>query len=286
MELSACAKVNLGLAVIARRGDGYHEVETWMARLSLADTLEVTLGSEPGVSLTLLGAEDLPSGPENLAVRAAEAYLRRWVELTSRSAPGVHISLTKRIPVAAGLGGGSSDAGATLRALAALLPLPDAQRHGAELARLAAALGSDVPFFAADMAFAVAKGRGERLSPAPELRAPLVLVNPGLRVSAADAYGALVGFSPRLRVEDLAARLAEGAEPRWHNALQAGVQRAHPVIRDVVNALKGAGLMGAIMSGSGSTCFGVASSEEHARAAAEDLAAQHPGWWVRQTFSG
>lgn len=284
LELEARAKVNLGLAVIARRGDGFHEVETWLARISLADTVVMGLVDEPGVALALVGTVDLPVGSDNLAVRAATAYLGLWTELSGHPAPGVRIELTKRIPIAAGLGGGSSDAGAVLRGLTRLLPLP-APSEGA-LQRLAAGLGSDVPFFAADMAFALAKGRGERLGPAPELRGHLVLVNPGLAVSAADAYRALVGFSSRLRVATLAERLAQGEEPRWHNALQAGVQRAHPVIREVIAVLKEAGAKGAIMSGSGSTCFGLAIDDEQARKVADEVAARRPDWWVRHVVCG
>lgn len=286
LELNANAKVNLGLAVIARRGDGFHEVETWMARISLADTLVVTIVEDPGVTLSLQGVHDVPVDGTNLAVRAAEAYLGRLAELTGATAPGVRIDLTKRVPVAAGLGGGSSDAGAVLRALTELLPLPDTASSRDEVLKLAAALGSDVPFFAADMAFALAKGRGERLAPAPAYLGHLVLVNPGLHVSAADAYRSLVGFSPRLKVESLLERLANGEEPRWHNALQAGVQRAHPVIRDVIGALKTAGARGALMSGSGSTCFGLAADAAEAHSMVEEISAARPEWWVHHVVTG
>lgn len=301
ITMTASAKVNLGLAVMARRGDGYHEVETWLARISLADTLAVTLVDEAGVSLSVTadaavpgsdgasgGASDgAPAGSDNLAWRAADAYLSRWGELTEANPPGVRLALGKRIPVAAGLGGGSSDAGAALRALAALLPLPlEAHERDAEIGKLAAALGADVAFFAADAAFALAKGRGERLLAAPSAACRLVLANPGVRVSAAEAYAWLVGFSPRLKLADIAARLAAGEEPRWHNALQPGVQRAHPVVRETVNALKDLGLMGAMMSGSGATCFAVAPDESRAEAAVAELSAARPSWWVRSAVSG
>lgn len=288
LAVAAHAKVNLGLAVLARRGDGYHEVETWLARIDLHDSVLVTVDAAAGggVSLTVVGggtADGVPGGAANLAARAAEAYLRLRSEATGAKTGGVSITLSKHVPVAAGLGGGSSDAGAVLRALAQLLPLPGPPDW---LARLAASIGSDVPFFAADLSSALARGRGERLSPAPAVEAHLVLANPGVAVSAAEAYAALVGFSPRLKVEKLAQELAGSGEPRWHNALQPGVQRAYPVVRRVVETLKAAGLRSVIMSGSGPTCFGVARSAAEADAIAARVAAEEPDWWVRSAVTG
>src|SRR5690606_27998633 len=128
-RLQARCKVNLGLAVLARRGDGYHQIETVMARLALADELEVALSEPPegaeAVALEVVTDRDgreaghlratpaaaTPQGADNLAVRAAEAYLAAWREVTGAASPGVRLRLTKRVPVAAGLGGGSADAG-------------------------------------------------------------------------------------------------------------------------------------------------------------------------------
>lgn len=283
---AAHAKVNLGLAVIARRGDGYHEVETLMARIALADTVRVRLVGEPSVAAIMTyqdGARDasLPGGRDNLAVRAAEAYLEaRCVADPQAPALGARIYLDKRIPVAAGLGGGSSNAAAVLRALAALAPA------GVEVEALARALGSDVPFFLADVPLALARGRGERLMPMdlPAIAStPLVLANPGFGVSAGEAYAALVGFTPRLRADRLLERLETGEEPGWSNALQPGVLRVQPKIREVLAALKDAGLRGALMSGSGPTCFAVARSDAHAVDAARALAEAHEDWWTTTT---
>jgi 4-diphosphocytidyl-2-C-methyl-D-erythritol kinase len=285
----AHAKLNLGLAVIARRGDGYHEIETLMARISLADEVRVRLTGTPGVTFEASYEEGaagavragaaLPSGSDNLAVRAAESYLTGRHAQAPRSADvGVHITLAKRIPIAAGLGGGSSDAAAVLRALASLLP------SEVDVARLARDLGSDVPFFLLDAPLAVARGRGERLTP---LEPPVdrggrrwVLVNPGFGVSAREAYEALVGFSPRLRVERVLGRLAAGEDPGWSNALQPGVLRLRPQVREVLASLRDAALRGVVMSGSGPTCFGVAVNEAEAEAAAAALRAAHPAWWT------
>src|SRR5690606_27267931 len=165
-------------------------------------------GREAG-HLRATPAAATPQGADNLAVRAAEAYLAAWREVTGAASPGVRLRLTKRVPVAAGLGGGSADAGATLRALANLLPAD------LDLAAFALRLGSDVPFFVLDVPAALAKGRGERLTPVEVPAAHLVLATPPLAVSAAEGYASLVGFSPRLRHEQALAALARGEEPGW-----------------------------------------------------------------------
>lgn len=255
LALEARAKVNLGLAVLGRRPDGFHEIDTLMARLELADRL--TLEPRPqGIALTVTGAE-LPAGRGNLAYRAAEAYLAAagWPG-------GVALRLKKRVPVAAGLGGGSSDAAAVLRGLARLYPAP------VDLLALAAGLGSDVPFFVLDVSAARATGRGEGLEPCALPPLALVLVNPGVAVSAADAY----------------AWLERGRMGR--NALEPGVVRRHPVVGEALAALRAAGLRDVLMSGSGATCFGVAANEGEARAVARALAKRQPGWWVRPTRTG
>lgn len=302
----AHGKVNLGLAVMARRGDGYHQIETLMARLALADRVTVRL-VEPGAaapgSVVLrveldeeLKARSVAGGglpqvaDDNLVVRAARAYLAAWSEVTGASPPAVELELEKRLPIAAGLGGGSSDAAATLRALQRVLPAgatarsgPDAAAamdEGIDIVALAATLGSDVPFFAADLAAALARGRGERLDPLNLPPAWLVLAKPPLAVSAAEAYAELVGFSPRLKVPALLAALAADEPPAWRNALQAGVMRSRPVVREVIGLLRQAGLRSPLMSGSGPTCFALAADEDQALSTAQDLKTANPQLWV------
>lgn len=290
MRLAAPAKVNLGLAVLARRGDGYHEVETLMARLDLADEVAVSVRQDRPGAVTLAvrpepapsdpvwhaaALADVPTGVDNLAVQAARAYQQAYQAQAGAAAPGVHIDLMKRVPVAAGLGGGSSDAAAVLLAMEAQL------RAGLELDKIASALGSDVPFFVAGARAAVARGRGERLHPVEMPRLALVLAKPEITVSAADAYAALVGFTPRLKHEAALAALTAGEEPRWRNGLQAGVVRAHPSLRALLEEMRGTGLRGVLMSGSGPTCFGVADDLGAAQAAAHELARRHPELWVR-----
>ncbi len=130
---------------------------------------------------------------------------------------------------------------------------------------------------------ALAKGRGERLSELEPPRLDLVLVNPGFAVSASAAYTNLIGFTPRLKFERSLERLAAGEEPRWPNALQPGVLRLRPELRGVLAAMRGAGLLGVLMSGSGPTCFGVARGAEHAAEAAAAIRAAEPACWVLST---
>src|SRR5690606_33591420 len=222
----APGKVNLGLAVLTRRGDGFHELETLFARLELADELELALlRDRPGEVDMSVEADPYPGAPEWFAASVAA------------------------LPADAGLGGGSSDAGAARRALVRLVP------GEVDVPALALELGSDVPFFVSGASAALARGRGERLLPAAVPALPLVLAKPALTVSAAEAYAALVGFTGRLGHEAALAALARGEEPGWRNGLQAGVMRAHGEVRELLKDLRDLGLRGVLMSGSGPTCF-------------------------------
>lgn len=311
LTCEARCKVNLGLSVMARRGDGYHQIETIMARLTLADTLEIALrepetgredidlrvvaaapsqggGDEPVAVATSPEPNDmvardvwaLPTNSDNLVVKAAAAYLGSWARSTGRNPPAIDMTLVKRLPVAAGLGGGSADAAATLRGLERLLPA------GVDTMALAKALGSDVPFFVAGHAAALARGRGERLAPLTLPPADLVLVKPAVAVTAKEAYEALLGFSPRLKVEPLLTALADGREPGWKNALQTGVAKRYPVVREVLALLKEAGLRGCLMSGSGPTCFGLAADAAEAERVADQLRVARPELWVQASSLG
>ncbi|MDQ3461313.1 MAG: 4-(cytidine 5'-diphospho)-2-C-methyl-D-erythritol kinase [Deinococcota bacterium] len=274
LSLKAHAKVNLGLHVLGRREDGYHELDTVFARLELHDTVELEAGEE-GIGLEVGGA-DLAVGRDNLAYRAAERYLGA-AGLTR----GVRIRLAKRIPVAAGLGGGSSDAAAVLRGLARLYP------GDLDLLELGRELGADVPFFVKDWPAARAQGIGQRLSPLELPSLHLVLVNPGVQVSARSAYGWLGddgGYDGPLEPAALVASL-ETRKPGYRNSLQRVVLAQLPVIGEVLGALEDTDLRGPLMSGSGATCFGLASSAEHAEHAAADLRQEHPAWWACPTFT-
>src|SRR4051812_28052544 len=180
LTLQAPAKVNLTLEVLGRRPDGYHDVCSVVQAISLADELTFA----PAANITLRCSQPELQGPGNLACRAAD-LLRRATGVRD----GAALTLTKRVPVAAGLGGGSSDAAAALRGLNTLWRLRLAEER---LADLAAQLGSDVPFFLQPGGCALVEGRGERLTPLPALPTQwLVLVKPPVGISAAAAYGAL-----------------------------------------------------------------------------------------------
>lgn len=271
LRLKAHAKVNLGLSILEKRGDGFHELDTLFARLELHDTL--VLEPRPaGLELQVEGA-NLPNDNRNLAFRAAQLYLQR----AGVGVGGVRLRLRKRIPIAAGLGGGSSNAAAVLRGLVQLYPA------GVDVLELAQRLGSDVPFFVRDLSAARGRGRGEKLEPVtlPELH--LVLVNPGVPVSTKDAYAHLRMFGSPLEVQTLLSSLQEGAEPGYPNTLQAGVLPLEPTIGNVLTRLRATPLRGVVMSGSGSSCFGIARNEAEACAVAAALQTEHTAWWVRAT---
>lgn len=274
--VGAPGKVNLGLRVAARRGDGHHELDTLFATIDVADELRVertasgVVGDVEIEPAAGAGGEVPPIGPDNLAGRAASAWLR-----AASAEGGVKLVLRKVLPVAAGLGGGSSDAGAVLRAMARLWP------GEADPLALAAELGSDVPFFAAGVGAARGRGRGERLAPLELPPRWLVLANPRVPVPVREAYAALTTFGPPLDRSAILAAWSGGGAPRWRNDLQPGVLRRFPEVRAAWRALGDAGLDAPLLSGSGSTCFGLARDERHARAAADELAAREPGWWVR-----
>lgn len=295
IALEAPAKVNLFLRVLGRDASGYHAIETLFAALDLHDTLRVRRTDSAEVELTVEGPYD-PGPPEdNLAVRAAEAYLERT---GGRGAPGVEIVLRKAIPPGAGLGGGSSDAAAVLRALDRL--------HGGPLGpeglvRAAGELGSDVPFFLASAPLALAWSRGDRLLSLPPLPGrPVVVVLPSFRISTPEAYAALdrrrtadgagEGTGPGAGGPDRGrSRMLElGALSSWErvttlagNDFHAVVAERHPVIDELRGALEAEGARPCLLAGSGSALFGVFDDPELAEAAGRRLAAAFPDAGVR-----
>jgi 4-diphosphocytidyl-2-C-methyl-D-erythritol kinase len=260
----APAKVNLVLAVGPLREDGYHDLATLMVPLDLADEVAVVArrGREGPVTCRVPGRPEL-DGPSNLAARAAEGFRRRF------GVPdAVDIEIVKRVPVTAGLGGGSSDAAAVLRVLARAYRV----RDGAALAEIALAVGSDVPFFlGAGPAWAT--GRGERLRPARVPRLDLVLSyprDPMLAIRAGDAYrwldAARLTASSRVGRPRTPSRDFDVKSVR--NDLQQACFDRHPPLRSMLGQLVGEGALAAIMSGSGPTVFGVFRDRAAARRAA------------------
>ncbi|MFL5579296.1 MAG: 4-(cytidine 5'-diphospho)-2-C-methyl-D-erythritol kinase [Gemmatimonadaceae bacterium] len=266
----AQAKINLFLRILAREESGYHLLETLFCRLELGDVVTVQVGGTER-TVTCEGPAMPPGGlgavENNLAYRAAEAYVR-----ASGWDTGFRITIEKHIPVGGGLGGGSADAAAVLRALDAMRPL---RARFIPTESLAMSLGSDVPYLVNTAPLALAWGRGERMLALPALpRRHVVLLVPGFGVSTADAYGWLASDRPRAPLEPalMALEGLEGLDSWQHlaasasNDLEPLVAARHPDVAQMLRALEDCGASLARMSGSGSTVFGIFEEppDEHA----------------------
>ena len=262
---TAYAKLNLALHVRRREADGYHAIETVFAFAADGDAL--TLAEQPGLRVTGPFAAALEDGADNLVLRAARGFAAAFgVEESG-------FTLDKRLPVAAGIGGGSADAAAALRLLC--------RRHGIDpadprIAALGETLGADVPACIGSRA-ARGMGRGERLAPA-ELRAdlPLLLVNPRVPLATGKVFAAWDGIDrgPLGDSDALAAALA------GRNDLEPPAIGLLPVIATLLALLaRQAGVMLARMSGSGATCFALFDTVAARDAADRAVAAAEPGWW-------
>jgi 4-diphosphocytidyl-2-C-methyl-D-erythritol kinase len=291
LVIRAPAKLNLSLAVLARRTDGFHEIESLMVPVTLHDTLRVRRRDDDAITLAvryagrLAGADgrglarDVPVDDSNLVVRAARA-LREQAGATA----GLDIELVKEIPSGAGLGGGSSDAAAVLLAAARAWGLGWSRER---LAALGAGIGSDVPWFFTGSA-AVVRGRGESVTPVagvPPL--PAVIACPATGLSTAAVYAACTPDAARRgEAERLAAALGTGglpaAAPLMHNALEAPARRLCGDVDRLLAALARAGAVAPRLTGSGSACFAICRTVAEARGIAARLAAERsagrPAW--------
>ena len=283
LEEHAPAKINLSLRVLGRRADGFHEIESLVAFARLGDGLSL----HPDMDITLETAGPFASalgGEDNLILEAANRVKERC--------PGVQFgafTLEKNLPVAAGLGGGSADAGAALRLIGRANPGVISPRIMEEVA---CGLGADVPACLVSHA-AVMQGRGEKLSVLEDLPTlDMVLVNPGIPLAAGDVYTALE--APLLEdnfVTDDSGQMSFVSDDELlkhisiaGNDLQSPAKKLAPVIGDVLAELSLIeGCEAAQMSGSGSTCFGVFDNAGHAASARDRLHAAHPDWWVVST---
>ena len=276
LRLPAPAKLNLSLRVLGRRPDGYHEIETLFERIDLAD--ELTFEPHEALALTCTDPA-LSCGEDNLVLRAARA-LQQESGLTR----GARIHLVKRIPIAAGLGGGSSDAAAALLGLNALWDLRWAR---ARLAELGARVGSDVVFFLTDAPFAIGRGRGERCEPVAGARALAhVLAVPPERLATADVYAAWdreagpeIGLTVPAPSSSMVAHalhngsLGELAKGLWNDLQPIAIRRC-PVIATIQSLLCRLGCEGVSVSGSGPAVFGICRDAAQAEAVAESLRQQ------------
>ena len=278
IKIKAHAKVNLFLEVTGKRADGYHELATVFARVAAGDELLLRRSRTPGIGLKVEGGPGLGKISDNLVYKAAESFFKAF-----RLPPAVEITLRKVLPVGAGLGGGSSDAASTLLGLCRLYRVP-VKANAAKLHRLAAGLGSDVPFFMLESRAAAATGRGEKLK-ALAVRGKMpavVIVYPGRPVFTREAFGRLrlaprpaikrrlAAFREMISALELGRFTAAGSAGLF-NRLEETVLPLHKEVRLAKARLEKAGADAVLMSGSGAAVFALAWKPGRARRIAEAL---------------
>ena len=271
MEVRANAKLNLTLDVLGKRPDGYHDLRMIMQSVELADTLTLTR-NDTGELRVSTNLHFLPNNEKNLAAQAA----LRWWECENAAPCGLDINIEKHIPVCAGLAGGSSDAAAVLRALN---QMEDARLSPQAVAGIGALVGSDVPYCVMG-GTALAEGRGEVLTPLPPLpKCWVVLCKPEFSISTPALFAKIDSVRLRCRPDTQGAIAAleagdlAGVARRMYNAFEDALpERQRVRVNDIKNALIQCGALGASMSGTGPTAFGLFDSESCAREARERLA--------------
>lgn len=266
------AKINLALHVRARRADGYHEIETLFAFVDGGDAIAAAVSDADDLTIEGPFGDGLSAGADNLVLRVLALLRDRY---GAARVPPLAVRLTKTLPVAAGIGGGSADAAAMARLVRAHF-LPDV--GDAALARLVGTLGADIAACVAS-ATCLGVGTGAELSPVPELAlggTPVLLVNPRAPVATGPVFAAWDGTDrgplftgAHLRAQLFAAR----------NDLQRPAIAQCPAIADILTELGGLGPWLARMSGSGATCFALFDAPAERDAAAAAIAVRHPGWW-------
>ena len=272
----AYAKLNLSLDVTGRREDGYHDMLMVMQTISVSDRIDLELTEEPGIQAEC-NFRYVPTDGRNLAVRAAQVYLQAVAE-NQHKTKGVSIRLEKRIPVGAGMAGGSADAAAVLRGMNRLFGSPLNRK---ELEALAGQVGSDVAFCIAG-GTQLAKGRGEQLEDLPPLPPCWIVVcKPGFSISTPELFRKLdevslrrhpdtAGMLAALREEDL-----RGIGIRMYNVFEDVPDRRMRQTGEIKSVLLDHGALGAMMTGTGSAVFGIFSNTEAAERCAADLKKEH-----------
>ena len=268
MKLRAFAKINLGLDVIRRREDGYHEVRMIMQTIQMYDQLEMEKKNTPGIDLTT-NLSYIPVNENNLVYKAAKLLMDQY-----HIREGVSIDLNKFIPVAAGMAGGSSDAAATLVGMNKLFHLGLSKE---ELMKIGVKIGADVPYCIM-RGTALSEGIGEKLTPLSPMPSCYILIGkPGISVSTKFVYTNLKlnehtkhpdidGMLQALKQQDL-----RGITDRMENVLESVTVPAYPVIEEIKNHMKEHGALNALMSGSGPTVFGIFDDKKKAEFACEKL---------------
>jgi len=283
---NAPAKVNLTLRVLGRRNDGYHEIESLVAFADFGDRLSFARGGKLTLTVGGPSAAEAGEGDDNLVLKAARALAALSPDIVLGG-----FSLDKRLPVAAGLGGGSSDAAAALRLIARANGMPADDPH---LYAAARATGADVPV-CLDPRPRIMRGIGEVLSAPLSLPpVPAVLVNPGVALATKAVFAGWTPAAAHGVAADLDAvakltsrdQLLQFLDTQW-NDLEASAVALRPVIAEALTALRGLpGCRLARMSGSGATCFALFTAAAAARAAAKIMRGKYPNWWVRAAVLG
>ena len=261
MRETAFAKINLALHVRARRGDGYHELETLFAFVDAGDELVASGSAQDELRVVGEFAQALDNPFDNIVMRALGALPR---------AGGLAITLEKNLPVAAGLGGGSADAGAVFRMVEAAHGLPGDWRERA------ARLGADVPA-CVESVTCIGRGTGTELEPVESdlVGTPVLLVNPRIPLATGPVFAGWDGEDRGAMPQGLPSLIAR----EGRNDLEAPAIALVPEIHEVLETIAGAGAFVTRMSGSGATCFGLFENEAARDGAKARIAAAHPGWW-------
>lgn len=267
VTIQAMAKINLGLDVLRRREDGYHEVKMVMQTVNLYDTLVLKV-KEEGITIRV-DAKELPEDENNLIYKAARLLYENYP-----IAKGVEISLTKRIPIAAGMAGGSTDAAATLVGMNQLFGLGCSEER---LKKLGVTIGADIPY-CIQGGTALSEGIGEKLTALPMVPdCYLVIAKPDIHVSTKYVYENLKADSLKHHpdLDAMVGAIKEGSlrgiAEHMENVLETVTQKEYPVIARIKAMLKEQGALNALMSGSGPTVFGLFEEEEEAREALEEM---------------
>lgn len=278
LRLESPAKVNLRLEILKRRKDGYHELRTVFQKIGLHDTLHFSLKNGKGIFITT-DNPNLPIGSTNLVYKAAHSILK-----SSSYHGGIHIRIEKRIPLGAGLGGGSSNAATTLKALNRLLKRNLSKK---KLMEMGLEIGADVPFFIWEGA-AIGSGIGEQLKKVTLPDLDYVLIYPDFEVSTRWVYQNFVLTNQRIHFNlHKLLKTPEGISSILFNHLEEVVSRKYPQIGIMKNILLSVGALGALMTGSGPTVFGLFQDDKSATRAYEKIKIMvaRRGWIVFKTHS-
>lgn len=279
IKLKAPAKINLTLEVLRKLPSGFHKIRTVMTQLSdLYDEISINFIAEKNTITLKSNAKNMPLDETNICFKVAKAFFGK-----TKKSGGIEIYLKKNIPIGAGLGGGSSDGAAVLKILSKHFHHPLSQK---QLIEMAAKIGKDIPFFFAEKNSALIEGAGEKIKKTfamPKLN--ILLINPNINISTKWAYENLSPLLGKIkREEKLAQKIMLAAKKKninliakyLHNDFEILVEKEYPLIKKLKNELLENGASGALMSGSGSTVFGIFKSKKILLTAKNNLLKKYP----------